>query len=154
MEICRSGRSKLSADFRIGVDVMTTETTCLSSIWQTDEEIKEFYRIHGRTSAYKELKPGKVAYYDGVVEVNLSEIRPMIAMPFHPSNTYAIDELNQNLDEILAECGEACKSISGRSRRLYPERIKSVTENSMWIRESSLVVQVVDLRISVQQRIS
>ena len=113
MEFVGPGVSKLSADFRIGVDVMTTETTCLSSIWQTDEEIKEFYRIHGRTSAYKELKPGKVAYYDGVVEVNLSEIRPMIAMPFHPSNTYTIDELNQNLDEILADVEKRAKVSLG-----------------------------------------
>ena len=113
MEFVGPGVSKLSADFRIGVDVMTTETTCLSSIWQTDEEIKEFYRIHGRTSAYKELKPGKIAYYDGVVEVNLSEIRPMIAMPFHPSNTYTIDELNQNLDEILADVEKRAKVSLG-----------------------------------------
>ena len=113
MEFVGPGVSKLSADFRIGVDVMTTETTCLSSIWQTDEEIKEFYRIHGRTSAYKELKPGKVAYYDGVVEVNLSEIRPMIAMPFHPSNTYTINELNQNLDEILADVEKRAKVSLG-----------------------------------------
>ena len=113
MEFVGPGVSKLSADFRIGVDVMTTETTCLSSIWQTDEEIKEFYRIHGRTSAYKELKPGKVAYYDGVVEVNLREIRPMIAMPFHPSNTYTIDELNQNLDEILADVEKRAKVSLG-----------------------------------------
>ena len=113
MEFVGPGVSKLSADFRIGVDVMTTETTCLSSIWQTDEEIKEFYRIHGRTSAYKELKPGKVAYYDGVVEVNLSEIRPMIAMPFHPSNTYTIDELNRNLDDILADVEKRAKVSLG-----------------------------------------
>ncbi len=113
MEFVGPGVSKLSADFRIGVDVMTTETTCLSSIWQTDEEIKEFYRIHGRTSAYKELKPGKIAYYDGVVEVNLSEIRPMIAMPFHPSNTYTIDELNRNLDDILADVEKHAKVSLG-----------------------------------------
>ena len=113
MEFVGPGVSKLSADFRIGVDVMTTETTCLSSIWQTDEEIKEFYRIHGRTSAYKELKPGKIAYYDGVVEVNLSEIRPMIAMPFHPSNTYTIDELNRNLDDILADVEKRAKVSLG-----------------------------------------
>ena len=113
MEFVGPGVSKLSADFRIGVDVMTTETTCLSSIWQTDEEIKEFYRIHGRTSAYKELKPGKIAYYDGVVEVNLSEIHPMIAMPFHPSNTYTIDELNRNLDDILADVEKRAKVSLG-----------------------------------------
>ncbi len=82
MEFVGPGVGKLSADFRIGVDVMTTETTCLSSIWQTDEKIQEFYDIDGRSGDYKELKPGAVAYYDGMVYVNLSEIRPMIAMPF------------------------------------------------------------------------
>ncbi len=101
MEFVGPGVGKLSADFRIGVDVMTTETTCLSSIWQTDEKIQEFYDIHGRSGDYKELKPGAVAYYDGMVYVNLSEIRPMIAMPFHPSNTYTIEELNANLLDIL-----------------------------------------------------
>ena len=101
MEFVGPGVSKLSADFRIGIDVMTTETTCLSSIWQTDEEIKEFYKAHGRQDDYKELNPGKVTYYDGMVYVNLSEIKPMIAMPFHPSNTYTIDEVNANLQDIL-----------------------------------------------------
>ena len=92
MEFVGPGVSKLSADFRIGIDVMTTETTCLSSIWKTDDKIKEFYDIHGRSEDYKELNPGAVAYYDGMVYVNLSEIKPMIAMPFHPSNVYTIDE--------------------------------------------------------------
>ena len=103
MEFVGPGVASLSADFRIGVDVMTTETTCLSSIWVTDEKIKEFYDIHGRSADYAELKPEAVTYYDGCVEVNLSEIKPMIAMPFHPSNTYTIDEVNANLEEILAE---------------------------------------------------
>ena len=103
MEFVGPGVSNLSADFRIGIDVMTTETTCLSSIWRTDERIKEFYEIHGRVEEYKELNPGKVAYYDGIVEVDLDKIKPMIAMPFHPSNTYTIDEVNANLDDILAD---------------------------------------------------
>jgi aconitate hydratase len=103
MEFVGPGVSSLSADFRIGVDVMTTETTCLSSIWQTDSEIENFYDTHGRKADYKELKPGEVAYYDGVVEVDLSTIRPMIAMPFHPSNTYEIDEVNANLEDIIAD---------------------------------------------------
>ncbi len=103
MEFVGPGVSKLSADFRIGVDVMTTETTCLSSIWKTDEKIQEFYEIHKRGEAYKELNPGAVAYYDGCVYVNLSEIKPMIAMPFHPSNTYTIDFVNENLEDVLAE---------------------------------------------------
>ena len=104
MEFIGDGVSKLSADFRIGIDVMTTETTCLSSIWKTDETIREFYEIHGREKDYKELNLGGVAYYDGMIVVNLSEIKPMIAMPFHPSNAYTIDELNANLDDILADC--------------------------------------------------
>ena len=102
MEFVGPGVEKLSADFRIGVDVMTTETTCLSSIWKTDDEkIQEFYEIHGRSEDYKALAPGAVAYYDGMVYVDLGKIRPMIAMPFHPSNTYTIDELNANLMDIL-----------------------------------------------------
>ena len=104
MEFIGDGVANLSADFRIGVDVMTTETTCLSSIWRTDEKIQEFYEIHGRAGDYKELNPGPAAYYDGMIVVNLSEIKPMIAMPFHPSNAYTIEELNANLDDILADC--------------------------------------------------
>ena len=103
MEFVGPGVSNLSADFKIGVDVMTTETTCLSSIWRTDDKIKEFYEIHGRSEDFKELNPGKVAYYDGIVEVDLDKIKPMIAMPFHPSNTYTIEEVNANLDDILAD---------------------------------------------------
>ena len=104
MEFVGPGVANLSVDFRIGVDVMTTETTCLSSIWQTDAKVEEFYEIHERKEDYKELKPGKVAYYDGMIEINLSEIKPMIAMPFHPSNTYTIEELNANLMDILEDC--------------------------------------------------
>ena len=103
MEFVGPGVSKLSADYRIGIDVMTTETTCLSSIWKTDEKIQEFYEIHGRSEGYKELNPGAVTYYDGMVYVNMSEIKPMIAMPFHPSNVYTIDEVNANLADILHE---------------------------------------------------
>ena len=115
MEFVGPGVASLSADFRIGVDVMTTETTCLSSIWQTDEKIQEFYEIHGRAEGYKELKPGSVAYYDGCVEIDLSEIKPMIAMPFHPSNTYTIDELNANLDDILADVEKKAQiSLDGK----------------------------------------
>ena len=101
MEFVGPGVDKLSADYRIGIDVMTTETTCLSSIWKTDDKIKEFYETHGRVEDYKELNPGAVAYYDGFVYVNLSEIKPMIAMPFHPSNVYTIDEVNANLKDVL-----------------------------------------------------
>ena len=115
MEFVGPGVANLSADFRIGVDVMTTETTCLSSIWQTDEKIQEFYEIHSRSEDYKELKPGETAYYDGCVEIDLSEIRPMIAMPFHPSNTYTIDELKANLDDILADVEKKAQiSLDGK----------------------------------------
>ncbi|MCR5847144.1 MAG: hydratase [Lachnospiraceae bacterium] len=101
MEFVGPGVSNLSADFRIGIDVMTTETTCLSSIWRTDEKIKEFFEIHGRSEEYKELNPGEVAYYDGLIKIDLSKIKPMIAMPFHPSNAYTIEELKANLSDIL-----------------------------------------------------
>ena len=104
MEFVGPGVSNLSVDFRIGVDVMTTETTCLSSIWRTDDQVKEFFEIHGRAEDHKELNPGEVAYYDRFIEIDLSQIRPMIAMPFHPSTTYTIDELNANLMDILDDC--------------------------------------------------
>ena len=104
MEFVGPGVASLSADFRIGVDVMTTETTCLSSIWRTDEKIEEYFDIHGRREEYAELNPGAVAYYDGMITVDLSEVKPMIAMPFHPSNTYTIEELKANLMDILEDC--------------------------------------------------
>ena len=115
MEFVGPGVDKLSADFRIGIDVMTTETTCLSSIWKTDEKIKEWYDTHYRPEAYKEMNPGPVAYYDGVVYVDLSKVKPMIAMPFHPSNTYTIEELNANLMDILDDCEKrALVSLDGK----------------------------------------
>ena len=101
MEFIGDGIDNLSVDYRIGIDVMTTETTCLSSIWKTDNKVKEFYEIHKRPEDYKELNPGQVTYYDGLVYVDLSKIKPMIAMPFHPSNVYTIDDLNANLYDIL-----------------------------------------------------
>ena len=115
MEFVGPGVSNLSADFRIGVDVMTTETTCLSSIWRTDEQIQEFYEIHKRGEEYKELNPGPVAYYDGMMVVELDKIRPMIAMPFHPSNTYTIDELIANLMDILDDVEKKAQiSLDGK----------------------------------------
>ena len=113
MEFIGDGVANLSADFRIGIDVMTTETTCLSSIWRTDETIREFYEIHGRSEDYRELNPGSTAYYDGMIVVDLGKIRPMIAMPFHPSNAYTIEELNANLDDILADCEARAKVSLG-----------------------------------------
>lgn len=133
MEFVGPGIDKLSADFRIGIDVMTTETTCLSSIWKTDDEIKRWYDAHYRPESYKEMKPGDVAYYDGVVYVNLSKIKPMIAMPFHPSNVYTIEDLNANLTDILNDVEKkALISLDGkvdftlkdkvRDGRLYVEQ--------------------------------
>ncbi len=133
MEFVGPGVSSLSADFRIGIDVMTTETTCLSSIWRTDDTIREFYKIHGRRGDYKELNPGQTAYYDGMIEVDLSKIKPMIAMPFHPSNTYTIEELNANLMDILDDCEKKARvSLDGavdftlkdkvRNGRLYVDQ--------------------------------
>ena len=124
MEFVGPGVANLSADFRIGVDVMTTETTCLSSIWQTDAEIEEFYAIHERPEDYKELKPEDGAYYDGVIEVDLSTVQPMIAMPFHPSNTYTIDEVNANLADILADVEKkALVSLDGQVEYSLKDKI-------------------------------
>lgn len=115
MEFIGDGIKNLSVDYRIGIDVMTTETTCLSSIWETDDKVKEFYEIHKRPSDYKELKVTQPVYYDGLIEVDLSEIRPMIAMPFHPSNTYTIDEVNKNPKDILHEVEEKAKISFGEN---------------------------------------
>jgi len=114
MEFIGDGIKKLSVDYRIGIDVMTTETTCLSSIWETDESVKEFYEIHNRPNDYKELRLSAPAYYDGLIEVDLGKIRPMIAMPFHPSNTYLIDEVNKNPEDILHEVEEKAKISFGK----------------------------------------
>ena len=113
MEFVGPGVANLSADFRIGIDVMTTETTCLSSIWSTDEKIREFYSIHGREGDYKELNPGEDAYYDGAIELDLGEIRPMIALPFHPSCAYTIEEVNKNLMDVLEETEKRAKVSFG-----------------------------------------
>ena len=126
MEFIGDGIKNLSANFRIGIDVMTTETTCLSSIWETDEKIEEFYEIHGRHEDYKEVKPGKAAYYDGLIDVDLSEIRPMIAMPFHPSNTYTIEELNKNPEDIIHEVEEKARvSFGGKISFSLADKIKN-----------------------------
>lgn len=133
MEFVGPGVSSLSADFRIGIDVMTTETTCLSSIWRTDDTIREFYELHGRSEDFAALNPGEVAYYDGCIKVDLGKVKPMIAMPFHPSNTYTIEELNANLLDILDDCEKkALVSLDGavdfklkdkvRNGKLYVEQ--------------------------------
>ena len=113
MEFVGPGVSSMTTDYRNGVDVMTTETTCLSSIWRTDEHTKAFLTKHGRGEDYKELNPADVAYYDGVVYVDLSTVKPMIALPFHPSNTYEIDELNANLGDILRSVEVEATKVTG-----------------------------------------
>ena len=126
MEFVGPGVDNLSVDFRIGVDVMTTETTCLSSIWKTDSKVEEFYEIHGREEEYKELNPGEVAYYDSFIEIDLSEIRPMIAMPFHPSNVYTIDELNANLMDILDDCEKRAEvSFDGKVKLDLKSKVRN-----------------------------
>ena len=126
MEFVGPGVANLSADYRIGIDVMTTETTCLSSIWQTDDTIQEFYEIHGRKDAYAELKPGTVAYYDGVVYLDLSSVKPMIAMPFHPSNAYTIEELNANLMDILEDCEKRARvSLDGKVDFTLKDKVRN-----------------------------
>lgn len=126
MEFVGPGVERLSADFRIGIDVMTTETTCLSSIWKTDKEIEEFYEIHGRKDEYKELAPGETAYYDGMICVDLSAVRPMIAMPFHPSNTYTIQEVNENLEDILDEVEKrAAVSLDGAVEYSLRDKVRN-----------------------------
>ena len=126
MEFVGPGVAAMSTDYRNGVDVMTTETTCLSSIWRTDEETRAFLKAHGREEDYRELNPAEVAYYDGCVYIDLSQIKPMIALPFHPSNTYTIDELNANLEDILAETEkEAAKVAGGRAEFTLRDKIEN-----------------------------
>ncbi len=126
MEFVGPGVGKLSADFRIGVDVMTTETTCLSSVWKTDETVRGWYETHKRPEAYREMNPGDVAYYDGVVYVDLSKVRPMIAMPFHPSNVYTIDEVKANLNDILEDVEKRAKvSLNGKIDFTLKDKVKN-----------------------------
>lgn len=111
MEFVGPGVSSMSTDYRNGIDVMTTETTCLSSIWRTDEDTEQFLKVHGRGEDYKKLEPKETAYYDGCIYIDLSQIHSMIALPFHPSNGYEIRELNANMDEILHEVEEDAKKL-------------------------------------------
>ena len=112
MEFVGPGIASLPTDYRNGIDVMTTETTCLSSVWQTDDDTKAWLDLHKRADDYRELKPAHVAYYDALVEVDLSAIRPMIALPFHPSNAYTIDALYENLEDILRETELAAEKVA------------------------------------------
>ena len=125
MEFVGPGVASMTTDYRNGVDVMTTETTCLSSIWRTDEDTRAYLKLHGREDAYRELDPADVAYYDGCVRVDLSKIKPMIALPFHPSNVYPIDELNANLTDILASVEQdAAKVSDGRAPYTLLDKIR------------------------------
>lgn len=132
VEFVGPGVSSMTTDFRNGVDVMTTETACLSSIWRTDEDTREFLKTHKRENEYKELNPQDIAYYDGCVYVDLDTVKPMIALPFHPSNVYEIDELKKNPYEILKAVEEEAFNITGK-------RILSLTD------------KIVDGKIMVQQ---
>ncbi len=126
MEFFGEGVYKLSVDYRIGIDVMTTETTCLSSIWVTDNKVKEFYEIHKRPEAYKELTLEEAVYYDGMIEVDLGDIKPMIAMPFHPSNVYTIDELNENLYDVLSEVEKkAAVSLDNKIKYSLQDKVRN-----------------------------
>ena len=126
MEFVGPGISSLPADFRNGIDVMTTETTCLTSIWQTDEEIEKYYKTHGRQQDYKELKPDFAAYYDSMIELDLSKIESMIALPFHPSNVYTVHEFNENAKELLEGVEEeAKKKFPGCALKLTDKVLKN-----------------------------
>ena len=136
MEFVGPGVANLSADFRIGVDVMTTETTCLSSVWRTDSEIERFYEIHGRKGEYKQLDPAPVAYYDGMIICELDKIEPMIAMPFHPSNAYTIDEVNANLMDILDDVEKrAAVSLDGK----VPFTLKNKVHNGKFLVDQGII---------------
>ena len=152
MEFVGPGVSNLSVDFRIGVDVMTTETTCLSSIWRTDDAVREFYEIHGRAEDYRELNPGRVAYYNGMIEIDLDEIKPMIAMPFHPSNTYTIEELNRNLMDILDDCEKRAKvSFDGAVELDLKSKVRN---GRLYVDQESLrAARAAGLKTSVMRRI-
>ena len=135
MEFVGPGVSNLKTDYRNGIDVMTTETTCLTSIWRTDEDTKEFLRVHKREGDYKELNPEDLAYYDGMVYVDLSEIKPMIALPFHPSNTYTIDELNENLEDILRSVEEEARRITNNQNIDY-DLLNKIKNNKLHVEQA------------------
>ncbi len=124
LEFVGPGIKNLSMDYRNGIDVMTTETACLSSIWETDEKTREYYKIHGREGDYKELKPSDPAYYDYGITINLSSIEPMIALPFHPSNAYTIRELLAHPQEILAEVEAAGRKLKGDDSFTLTDKIR------------------------------
>ena len=125
MEFVGPGIASMTTDYRNGVDVMTTETTCLSSVWKTDEDTKQYLTDHGRADAYRELNPAGVAYYDGCIRIDLSTIKPMIALPFHPSNAFTIDEVNANLEDLLHSVEvEADRIANGRAKFTLLDKVK------------------------------
>lgn len=134
MEFVGPGVASMDTDYRNGVDVMTTETTCLTSIWRTDEDTKAYLALHGRVDDYQELNPADVAYYDGVVKVDLSRIKPMIALPFHPSNTYTIDELNENLGDILRQVEVEAVKTSGKAAGSFSLTDK-IRDGALWVEQ-------------------
>lgn len=134
MEFVGPGVASMDTDYRNGVDVMTTETTCLTSIWRTDEDTKAYLALHGRADDYLELNPAEVAYYDGVVKVDLSSIKPMIALPFHPSNTYTIDELNENPGDILRQVEVEAAKISGKADGSF-SLIDKIKDGALWVEQ-------------------
>lgn len=134
MEFVGPGVASMDTDYRNGVDVMTTETTCLTSIWRTDEDTKAYLALHGRADDYQELNPADVAYYDGVVKVDLSSIKPMIALPFHPSNTYTIDELNENPGDILRQVEVEAAKISGKADGSFSLTNK-IRDGALWVEQ-------------------
>ena len=126
LEFVGPGVSSMTTDYRNGVDVMTTETACLSSVWRTDEDTRAFLAKHGRADAYRKLDPADLAYYDGCVRIDLSKIKPMIALPFHPSNAYTIDEFNENLDDLLAMTEKAAADVSkGRAPYTLRDKVRN-----------------------------
>ena len=136
MEFVGDGIKNLSMDYRIGIDVMTTETTCLSSIWVTDDMVREYYDLHNRSEAFKYIRPESVTYYEGMVYVDLSQIKPMIAMPFHPSNAYTIDELNANLYDILDEVEKnALISLDNKIKYTLKDKIKN---NKLYVEQGTI----------------
>lgn len=135
MEFVGPGIASMTTDFRNGVDVMTTETTCLSSIWCTDDDTKAYLTMHGRGDDYKKLNPADVAYYDGMVYVDLSTVKPMIALPFHPSNTYEIDELNANLGDILRAVEKDAERLIGGNSDIKFTLIDKIVNGKLQVQQ-------------------
>ena len=137
MEFVGPGVSSMSTDYRNGIDVMTTETTCLTFIWRTDEDTREFLKVHGREDAYQELNPEAVAYYDGCIYLDLSTVHSMIALPFHPSNGYEIRELNENMEDILHQIEEDAKKLI-KNKDLKFDLLGKVRDGALYADQASI----------------